>query len=208
MGSIFIASHPATKGSSVSFMGANGKMVHKADCKGLHGWQRQIAAAVECVVKTPSTQPVRLDLEFRFHRPKAHFINGDGQRLKPDATATHTSKPDVDKLIRAVLDGLTGALYADDNQVVSVNAEKVYLPTRDDDEGCLITWTFVGEAPNRFAHPAPPKPAAAESSFTTRQQAKIAKLMEQIAEAVPDWPEDRVRYAALYNLGLLPKGNT
>lgn len=35
-------------------------------------------------------------------------------------------KPDVDKLLRAVLDGLTGTVFHDDAQVVFARAEKLY----------------------------------------------------------------------------------
>ena len=34
--------------------------------------------------------------------------------------------PDLDKLIRAVLDGLTGVAYEDDGQVVQIEAQKLY----------------------------------------------------------------------------------
>jgi Holliday junction resolvase RusA-like endonuclease len=40
---------------------------------------------------------------------------------------TPAVRPDIDKLVRAVLDGLTDAhLWKDDGQVVSLRAEKVY----------------------------------------------------------------------------------
>jgi crossover junction endodeoxyribonuclease RusA len=40
---------------------------------------------------------------------------------------THmTKKPDIDKLIRAVLDALKGVAWCDDSQVVSVYASKRY----------------------------------------------------------------------------------
>ena len=35
-------------------------------------------------------------------------------------------KPDLDKLIRAVLDGLTGVAYVDDSQVILIQATKTY----------------------------------------------------------------------------------
>jgi len=42
-----------------------------------------------------------------------------------------TTKPDTDKLARAVLDSLTGVAYEDDAQVVSIYARKQYgLPER------------------------------------------------------------------------------
>jgi Holliday junction resolvase RusA-like endonuclease len=37
-----------------------------------------------------------------------------------------TVPPDLDKLIRAVLDGLTGVAYKDDGQVVRISAVKIY----------------------------------------------------------------------------------
>lgn len=35
-------------------------------------------------------------------------------------------KPDIDNLIKSVLDGLNGAAYHDDRQIISVSAEKYY----------------------------------------------------------------------------------
>jgi Holliday junction resolvase RusA-like endonuclease len=37
-----------------------------------------------------------------------------------------TVPPDLDKLIRAVLDGLTAIAYVDDSQVVEIYAKKIY----------------------------------------------------------------------------------
>jgi Holliday junction resolvase RusA-like endonuclease len=42
-------------------------------------------------------------------------------RLKP-----HTSRPDVDNVLKAVLDGVSGVAYADDKHVVAIHARKVY----------------------------------------------------------------------------------
>lgn len=44
----------------------------------------------------------------------------------PARVQQHMKRPDVDKLARAVLDGLTGILFADDARVVSLIARKVY----------------------------------------------------------------------------------
>jgi Holliday junction resolvase RusA-like endonuclease len=41
-------------------------------------------------------------------------------------------KPDLDKLQRAVLDGMTGHVFVDDSRVVSIAAEKFYAPTPKD----------------------------------------------------------------------------
>jgi len=38
----------------------------------------------------------------------------------------HTSRPDIDNLTKAVLDGLNGVAFVDDGQVAIINAKKVY----------------------------------------------------------------------------------
>lgn len=55
-----------------------------------------------------------MQLDFAFIKPKT--VN----RNRPSV------KPDLDKLIRAVLDALTGIAYTDDSQVVRILAQKSY----------------------------------------------------------------------------------
>jgi Holliday junction resolvase RusA-like endonuclease len=61
---------------------------------------------------------VVVDLVFYLERPKK--IRG--------SAVSHTTRPDVDKLARCVLDGLTGVVYADDGQVVAIRLAKQYAP--------------------------------------------------------------------------------
>lgn len=54
---------------------------------------------------------------------------------KPDSVSkkrkAHVVRPDLSKLIRATEDALTGIIYADDAQIVSIDAKKEYgLPER------------------------------------------------------------------------------
>ena len=42
------------------------------------------------------------------------------------STVQHTTRPDVDKLARCVLDGLTGVIYRDDGQVAAIRMSKQY----------------------------------------------------------------------------------
>lgn len=68
--------------------------------------------------------PVSVLLAFAFPRPKKHFrANGE---IRADAPFFVTTTPDVDKLIRSTLDGLTGVVFLDDKQVVRVHARKHY----------------------------------------------------------------------------------
>ena len=72
------------------------------------GWEAKVAGA------TPHGLPVRITIIFIMPRPKTV------KRPYP------TVAPDLDKLVRGVLDGLTGIAYEDDAQVVEIHAHKVY----------------------------------------------------------------------------------
>lgn len=58
-----------------------------------------------------------MELLFVFNKPKT---------VKRDEPYV---RPDLDKLIRAVLDGLTGVAYEDDQQVIRITAQKAYGET-------------------------------------------------------------------------------
>jgi Holliday junction resolvase RusA-like endonuclease len=107
---------PATKGSTVSFVGDHG-IVTKTDCKGLAAWTQAVgwAAKFANVSRAQTGTAVCLTVVFQFVRPKTQRA-----RLRP------TVKPDLDKLARALLDALTGIAYDDDAQVVKLYLDKVY----------------------------------------------------------------------------------
>jgi Holliday junction resolvase RusA-like endonuclease len=84
--------------------------------------------------------PVVVDLLFTLARP---------QKIRSSIVA-HTTRPDVDKLARCVLDALTGVVYADDGQVVAIRLAKQYAPI-DGRPGVTIT---ISEA--AVADPAAP----------------------------------------------------
>lgn len=102
------------------------------------------AASVTCGVQGSGFKlnegPVRVSLEFRLVRPKGHM----GKKgLKPTAPEHPGTKPDLDKLARAVLDALTGVAFRDDSQVVRLEASKVYDDTGTG-PGVEIRMTLVG----------------------------------------------------------------
>lgn len=107
---------PHTKGSTVSFVGADGRVVTKTDSVGLRGWTETVgwAAKAAGVRRLDRDVPVRVHVRFRFPQPKR------STRWCP------TVRPDIDKLTRALLDALTGIAYEDDAQVVELFALKVY----------------------------------------------------------------------------------
>jgi Holliday junction resolvase RusA-like endonuclease len=66
------------------------------------------------------TGPVGVEVLFALPRPKKY------QRL--GLTVAHCVAPDIDKLLRGVLDALSRVVFVDDAQVVQVLATKIYAP--------------------------------------------------------------------------------
>ena len=82
-------------------------------------------AATQAWNRPPAEGVVALEVAFRFVRPKSHH-KSDGS-LRAGAPLT-PGKPDIDKLLRALLDALTGVVYVDDSQVACIWATKEYGP--------------------------------------------------------------------------------
>lgn len=76
------------------------------------------------------TTPVGVSATFVFRRPKSHSTT---RGLKPTAPMCcyPAKRGDIDKLLRSTLDALTGTVYRDDAQVVTVNATVIW---GDEDE--------------------------------------------------------------------------
>jgi len=119
----------ATKGSTFSFKDRRGVIRTKTDSK--HG--KTFAVAVQWAAKQAGVtmiekgRGVSLQVVYGFVRPKGR----DRARRDPCV------RPDVDKLVRALLDALTGIAYHDDGQVVSLAVRKIYA-TRDVAQVCIL----------------------------------------------------------------------
>lgn len=114
---------------------AAGVVVHN-DGRKLRGWRELVTAAAReaCRGRKPWTGPVQLKLTFAFRQPR----DRRGLQLK-------FTKPDIDKLERAVLDALTGVLYQDDAQVYAV--EKIKLWQAQDGAGLAVEAWLQHEEP-------------------------------------------------------------
>jgi Holliday junction resolvase RusA-like endonuclease len=81
---------------------------------------------------------IALECTFVFERPSSHYLPINRRRtaaiLREDAPVFHVQRPDVDKLLRGVMDALTGRAYADDEQVVFVTGSKEW----DDEPATII----------------------------------------------------------------------
>lgn len=131
----FVAGIPVAKGSMKAFINRkNGRpILTHSNAPEQKAWASSVAYAAQKEGAKLTKDAIFIELEFHMPRPKGNF----GKKgLLPSAPLFHVKKPDLDKLIRAVLDSLTGICWEDDSQVVSVKAEKVYAK---DSTGVLIT---------------------------------------------------------------------
>jgi len=62
-----------------------------------------------------------IGIELQFFLPRPASL--------PKKVLHHMKKPDLDKLIRACLDSMTGIMFKDDSQVTSIQASKEYATT-------------------------------------------------------------------------------
>ncbi len=127
---------PVTQGSVTAFVPRGGTrpvIVHKHS-RELAGWRDAVASAADRAIreweeksgeKWPARAPVSVGLDFRLPVPKS--------RPKVLRTAKQVAewqwpskRPDLDKLIRACLDALTGIVISDDCQVCRLVSSKSY----------------------------------------------------------------------------------
>jgi Holliday junction resolvase RusA-like endonuclease len=114
---------PVPQGGMRAFRVGNRAVITHSKPNELLLYRGAIGQACEGDEELPTRNPVRLAITFMFARPKNH----QGKKgVLPSAPLAMTSRPDIDKLIRSVLDGLTGKLYLDDSQVIGLTAAKSY----------------------------------------------------------------------------------
>jgi Holliday junction resolvase RusA-like endonuclease len=123
---VFGQSEP--KGSTKAFVrkvGGKMRAVTTSANPNLAGWERLVKFEAQTALRLGKHDacpffdgPVVVELGFGLLRPPSVTA-----RKRPCPIV----KPDLDKLIRAAIDPLTGVLFRDDCQVVTVRATKVYL---------------------------------------------------------------------------------
>lgn len=124
---ISVCGTPAPQGSK-RYVG-NGRMVESSAA--VKPWREAVKHAALAAGAMPMAGPVELDVAFFVKRPKSHYGTGkNAADIKRSAPKRPASKPDLDKLLRSTLDGLTGIAYADDAQVVMVTASKRWKDAR------------------------------------------------------------------------------
>lgn len=108
----FVDGVPVPQGSKTAMV-VNGRAVMFEANKKHKSWREHVKATLP-TLEHPSTNPVRVELQFWFEKPKT-------------VKRTHMSvKPDLDKLARNILDCLSGQIIKDDSQVIILNLRKEY----------------------------------------------------------------------------------
>lgn len=135
-----VSGYPAPKGSFTRM--PNGAMLPAGTTasreKGIN-WRNEIRhVALDTMGDNqPQRGAVRLMVEFQLPYPKSSI------RKYQYGWWPHIKKPDVDKLLRMLLDALTGIVWADDSQVAYVTVNKVYA--WNDRPGAYIVIDFLGD---------------------------------------------------------------
>lgn len=121
-----------------------------AHARGLMAWRSAVAAAGGEAMAAAGAElfvgAVGVAVTFWVPRPLVHHR---GRRrshpVREDAPLFSAAKPDVDKLVRALLDSLTGVVWGDDAQVAQVTAEKRYAAP--DPPGARVAVWALDEGP-------------------------------------------------------------
>jgi crossover junction endodeoxyribonuclease RusA len=128
--SFLVRGVPAPQGSKRAIVNRfTNKPALVESSKRVKPWRADVrAAAAECMGSVPPlVGPVSMTIAFIMPRPKGHYGSGRNSAvLKESAPRWPVGKPDLDKLLRAALDGMTGIVYADDAQIVQMQVGKRY----------------------------------------------------------------------------------
>lgn len=127
-----VVGKPEPQGSWIAFISrTTGKAMAKPrNEKVLYAWREQVALTARALrprwVREAGAEgvdrPVAMSLVFV--RSRGDDYLADGHTLKKGAARFPDTAPDIDKLVRAILDGLTGVAFVNDSRVVSLTATK------------------------------------------------------------------------------------
>jgi len=79
----------------------------------------------------PTEDALALEVIFYMRRPKS----------VPPSRRFPSVKPDIDNLLKAVVDGMNGVVYADDKLVVDVHVAKRYALAKDEPRVVVRAWS-------------------------------------------------------------------
>lgn len=110
----FVAGTPVCMGSARAAIFKGRALLVQHNGGKIRTWQRAIKVVASAnAPDAPLDCPVRVAMTFTLERPG-----------KPKFSSAPAAMFDVDKLVRAALDALTGCIYVDDSRVVQLRATK------------------------------------------------------------------------------------
>lgn len=113
----YAAGTPKPQGSKRAFvMGGKARLVESGGAQH-KDWRATVSQAAHDAMggAGPMDGPVHVRITFWLQRPKSH----------PKTRQTWpTQRPDIDKLVRSVLDSMTHVVWKDDSQVIDLDADK------------------------------------------------------------------------------------
>jgi Holliday junction resolvase RusA-like endonuclease len=76
----------------------------------------------ENIGKNPIDKPIKVSINCGIKMPKSW-----SKKKKAEMWGNpHTSKPDIDNLVKAVLDALNGVAFCDDSQIYEITSRKIW----------------------------------------------------------------------------------
>jgi Holliday junction resolvase RusA-like endonuclease len=125
---------PVTQGSKKAWYDQKNKRTIMTEDRSveLTSWRREVSNAAKQAlagagIVDPTTDPIRVRLQFYFKRPIGHYGSGKNAKVLKDSASPypHGRVGDIDKITRAILDSMTDArVFVDDSQVVTLGATK------------------------------------------------------------------------------------
>lgn len=128
----FVPGHPAPKGSIVQWRDGNGINHTRESSHRVKPWVAEVHR-LACLKKPaggPLRGPVGVRCTFYLPRPQSN----------DDPFPMDRQKGDVDKLIRAVMDGLMGPVLVDDSEVVVCSGIKTWAPSQKEAGVVIVAW--------------------------------------------------------------------
>ena len=125
----FVPGIPQPQGSKNAYVRGGRAVLVEAN-KNLPAWRQIVTEKLEAANVSCSPLQGAVDAQIIFFMPRPKSVT----RLLP------TVKPDIDKMIRAILDcGTKAGIYNDDSQVIEIVAHKLYAHA-EQPVGALITF--------------------------------------------------------------------
>lgn len=135
-------------------MNAGGRGFREA-CDDLPAWRASVSyRARQAMAGRPIIEPgqaVHLRVAFLGHYSKQHYSTKQGGGLRPSAPLYRATGYDLDKLVRAIGDAMSGIVYADDRQIAMCVSGKLWSLGPD---RCVVVVSVI--EPNLASAPLAP----------------------------------------------------